>query len=59
MELEDGYKQAKLDNERETRFNRDIQLHEMELMDHISRIKAIMVSWSVLCLETTADSIIG
>jgi hypothetical protein len=43
-ELEDAYKREKLDRERETRFNRDIQLHEMELMDQISRIKSIMVS---------------
>ncbi|KAB8072187.1 hypothetical protein BDV29DRAFT_6265 [Aspergillus leporis] len=41
-ELEDAYQQERLDHERETRFNRDIQIHEMELMDHISRIKAIM-----------------
>ncbi|KAF5859380.1 hypothetical protein ETB97_002940 [Aspergillus alliaceus] len=41
-ELEDAYQQERLDHERETRFNRDIQLHEMELMDQISRIKAIM-----------------
>ncbi|KAL5355779.1 hypothetical protein BJX96DRAFT_78702 [Aspergillus floccosus] len=41
-ELEDAYKREKLDRERETRFNRDIQLHEMELMDQISRIKSIM-----------------
>ncbi|KKA25646.1 C-x8-C-x5-C-x3-H zinc finger protein [Rasamsonia emersonii CBS 393.64] len=32
----------KLDHERETRFNRDIQIHEMELMDQIKRIKKIM-----------------
>lgn len=42
-ELEDAYQQERLDHERETRFNRDIQLHEMELMDQISRIKTIMV----------------
>ncbi|OOO10990.1 hypothetical protein OAory_01074600 [Aspergillus oryzae] len=41
-ELEDAYQQERLDHERETRFNRDIQLHEMELMDQISRIKTIM-----------------
>ncbi|KAE8370091.1 hypothetical protein BDV27DRAFT_120014 [Aspergillus caelatus] len=41
-ELEDAYQQERLDHERETRFNRDIQIHEMELMDQISRIKTIM-----------------
>ncbi|KAJ6099177.1 hypothetical protein N7467_000712 [Penicillium canescens] len=40
--LENSFQQEKLDHERETRFNRDIQLHEMELMDQISRIKTIM-----------------
>jgi hypothetical protein len=50
-ELEDAYQQERLDHERETRFNRDIQIHEMELMDHISRIKAIMVrADDALCL---------
>jgi len=43
-DLESSFRQEKLDRERETRFNRDIQLHEMELMDQISRIKTIMVS---------------
>ncbi|OJJ37532.1 hypothetical protein ASPWEDRAFT_39231 [Aspergillus wentii DTO 134E9] len=41
-DLEDAYQREKLDHERETRFNRDIQIHEMELMDQISRIKTIM-----------------
>ncbi|PWY72242.1 C-x8-C-x5-C-x3-H zinc finger protein [Aspergillus sclerotioniger CBS 115572] len=41
-ELESAFQQEKLDHERETRFNRDIQLHEMDLMQQIARIKAIM-----------------
>ncbi|KAJ9295213.1 hypothetical protein DTO271G3_6383 [Paecilomyces variotii] len=41
-ELEEAYQQEKLDHQRETRFNRDIQIHEMELMDQITRIKTIM-----------------
>ncbi|KAJ5102090.1 hypothetical protein NUU61_004312 [Penicillium alfredii] len=41
-DLENSFQREKLDHERETRFNRDIQLHEMELMDQISRIKTIM-----------------
>ncbi|KAJ6144760.1 hypothetical protein N7470_008655 [Penicillium chermesinum] len=40
--LEEDFKQEKLDHARETRFNRDIQLHEMELMQQISQIKTIM-----------------
>lgn len=42
-DLEDIYSREKLDHERETRFNREVQIHEMELMDKISRIKTIMV----------------
>ena len=42
-DLEDSFQREKLDHERETRFNRDIQLHEMELMQQISQIKTIMV----------------
>ncbi|KAL2857001.1 hypothetical protein BJX68DRAFT_229908 [Aspergillus pseudodeflectus] len=41
-ELEGVYRQEQLDHEREKRFNRDIQIHEMELMEQISRMKAIM-----------------
>ncbi|CEJ58255.1 C-x8-C-x5-C-x3-H type zinc finger protein [Penicillium brasilianum] len=41
-DLETSFAQEKLDHERETRFNRDIQLHEMELMQQISQIKTIM-----------------
>lgn len=42
-DLETSFQQEKLDHQRETRFNRDIQLHEMELMQQISQIKNIMV----------------
>ncbi|KAJ5980779.1 hypothetical protein N7481_008077 [Penicillium waksmanii] len=41
-DLENSFQQEKLDHERETRFNRDIQLHEMELMQQIHQIKSIM-----------------
>lgn len=51
-ELEEAFRQEKLDHERETRFNRDIQIHEMELMQHISRIKNIMVSMLGRLLST-------
>lgn len=45
-DLETSFQQEKLDHQRETRFNRDIQMHEMELMQQISQIKNIMVSAS-------------
>ncbi|KAJ5488724.1 hypothetical protein N7539_003614 [Penicillium diatomitis] len=41
-DLETSFAQEKLDHERETRFNRDIQVHEMELMQQIAQIKIIM-----------------
>ncbi|KAJ5558970.1 hypothetical protein N7461_002942 [Penicillium sp. DV-2018c] len=40
--LESSFQQEKLDRERETRFNRDIQLHEMELMEQISAFQHMM-----------------
>jgi len=43
-ELEEAYQQSKLDREREIRFNRDIQLHEIELMGQIQKYRKIMVS---------------
>jgi hypothetical protein len=49
-ELEDAYHQVKAEHEREIRFNRDIQLHEMELMEQIKRVKKIMVTISPLKL---------
>lgn len=42
--LENSFQQEKLDHERETRFNREVQVHEMELMDQISVVKKMMVS---------------
>ncbi|RAH49826.1 CCCH zinc finger protein [Aspergillus brunneoviolaceus CBS 621.78] len=41
-QLEDAYEQEKLDHEREKRFNRDIQVHEMELMGQVSRFQLSM-----------------
>jgi hypothetical protein len=45
--LENSFQQEKLDHERETRFNREVQVHEMELMDQISVVKKMMVSKAV------------
>lgn len=42
-DLEDAFSREKLDHEREMRFNRDIQIHEIDLMDKLSRVKTIMV----------------
>ena len=47
-DLEEAYKREKLDHEREKRFNRDIQIHEMELMDQITRVRKIMVSMQMV-----------
>ncbi|KAL1956427.1 hypothetical protein VTO42DRAFT_7313 [Malbranchea cinnamomea] len=41
-ELEEAYQQTRLDHERETRFNREVQMHEMELMEQITRLKNVM-----------------
>ncbi|KAK2739610.1 hypothetical protein FQN55_009346 [Onygenales sp. PD_40] len=41
-ELEDAYERTRLDLARETDFNRRVQMHEMELMDQISKIKTVM-----------------
>ncbi|RAL14924.1 CCCH zinc finger protein [Aspergillus homomorphus CBS 101889] len=38
-QLEDAYEQEKLDHNREKRFNREIQVHEMELMEQLSRFQ--------------------
>jgi hypothetical protein len=43
QELEDMYKRETLDHDREKRINRDIQLHEFQLEDQISKMKQIMV----------------
>lgn len=45
--LENSFQQEKLDHERETRFNREVQVHEMELMDQISVVKKMMVGTAV------------
>lgn len=49
--LENSFQQEKLDHERETRFNREVQVHEMELMDQISVVKKMMVSTAVDALS--------
>lgn len=60
-ELEDAYQREKLDHEREKRFNRDVQLHEIELMEQLKRVKKIMVrgsltaSLSLTTLERTEN----
>lgn len=42
-ELEDAYQRERLDHDRETRFNREVQMHEMELMEQLTRFKTAMV----------------
>ncbi|DAA73113.1 TPA_exp: CCCH zinc finger DNA binding protein [Trichophyton benhamiae CBS 112371] len=41
-ELEDAYQRERLDHDRETRFNREVQMHEMELMEQLTRFKTAM-----------------
>ncbi|EAW19178.1 CCCH zinc finger protein [Aspergillus fischeri NRRL 181] len=41
-ELENALQRQKLDHEREKHFNREIQIHEMELMNEITRMTALM-----------------
>jgi hypothetical protein len=45
VELENALQRQKLDHEREKHFNREIQIHEMELMNEITRMNALMVSY--------------
>ncbi|GBF64457.1 hypothetical protein TMEN_7173 [Trichophyton mentagrophytes] len=50
-ELEDAYQRERLDHDRETRFNREVQMHEMELMEQLTRFKTAMVYLSLrLCI---------
>ncbi|KKK25468.1 hypothetical protein ARAM_006009 [Aspergillus rambellii] len=57
-ELEGAYQQEQLDHERAKRFNRDIQLHEIELMEQISRTKAIMNREPFVIVLLDGDGII-
>ncbi|KAL4878870.1 hypothetical protein BJY04DRAFT_194781 [Aspergillus karnatakaensis] len=57
-ELESAYQQQQLDHDREKRFNRDIQIHEMELMEQISRTKAIMNREPFVIVLLDGDSMI-
>ncbi|KAM5476318.1 hypothetical protein MauCBS54593_001003 [Microsporum audouinii] len=41
-ELEDAYRQKLLDHDREAKFNREVQIHEMELMEQLTRFKSAM-----------------
>ncbi|KAL4909279.1 hypothetical protein BDW74DRAFT_79612 [Aspergillus multicolor] len=57
-ELEGAYQQEQLDHDREKRFNRDIQIHEMELMEQISRTKAIMNREPFIVLLLDGDGMV-
>ncbi|KAK1139739.1 hypothetical protein N8T08_011203 [Aspergillus melleus] len=57
-ELEEAYQQEKLDHERETRFNRDIQINEMDLMDKVSRLKTVMDRVPFVVVLLDGDGII-
>ncbi|KAL3478633.1 hypothetical protein BJX99DRAFT_102425 [Aspergillus californicus] len=57
-ELESIYQQEQLDHEREKRFNRDIQIHEIELMEQISRTKTIMNREPFIAILLDGDGMI-
>nr|KMM68359.1 CCCH zinc finger protein [Coccidioides posadasii RMSCC 3488] len=57
-ELEKAYQQTRLDHDRETRFNREVQMHEMELMEQITRIKAVMDQEPFLLVMIDGDGLI-
>ncbi|PGH01793.1 hypothetical protein AJ80_08959 [Polytolypa hystricis UAMH7299] len=57
-ELETAYQQMRLDHERETRFNREVQMHEMELMEQLSRIKTLMDQEPYLLVLIDGDGMI-
>lgn len=43
-ELTDDFNQEKLDHARESHFNREVQLQEIQLRDELRKYKALMVS---------------
>ncbi|EEP83006.1 predicted protein [Uncinocarpus reesii 1704] len=57
-ELEEAYQQTRLDHDRETRFNREVQMHEIELMEQITRIKAVMDQEPFLLVMIDGDGMI-
>ncbi|WEW60260.1 hypothetical protein PRK78_005745 [Emydomyces testavorans] len=57
-ELEEAYQQTRLDHDRETRFNREVQIHEMELMDQITKIKAVMDQEPFLLIMVDGDGMV-
>lgn len=57
-ELENAYEQTRLDHERESRFNREVQMHEIKLMEDVTRMQNVMVrlfSVSFVNLEIRTD----
>lgn len=47
-ELTDDFNQEKLDHARETQYNRDVQLKQMQLLEELRKYKAHMVSAVVI-----------
>ncbi|EEH35608.2 C-x8-C-x5-C-x3-H type zinc finger protein [Paracoccidioides lutzii Pb01] len=57
-ELENAYQQTRLDHERESRFNREVQMHEMELMKQITAMEALMEQEPFLLILLDGDGMI-
>ncbi|KAL2367018.1 hypothetical protein RJZ56_000105 [Blastomyces dermatitidis] len=57
-ELENAYQQTRLDHERESRFNREVQMHEMELMKQITAMETVMEQEPFLLVLLDGDGMI-
>ncbi|PGH00915.1 hypothetical protein AJ79_08070 [Helicocarpus griseus UAMH5409] len=57
-ELENAYQQTRLDHERESRFNREVQMHEMELMKQITTMEAVMEQEPFLLILLDGDGMV-
>ena len=42
-QLTEDYRQAKFDHARESHFNRDVQMREMQLQDELKKYRSVMV----------------
>lgn len=56
--LTDDFNQEKLDHARESHFNREVQLQEIQLRDELRKYKALMVSTMAIhgCIQTCGES---
>ncbi|EER42013.1 C-x8-C-x5-C-x3-H type zinc finger protein [Histoplasma capsulatum H143] len=57
-ELENAYQQTRLDHERESRFNREVQMHEIELMNQITAMESVMEQEPFLLVLLDGDGMV-